>query len=128
MPKVSDMIQSKFLRKEDLDDDLIVTVKSVKLEDMPGDDNEQRWVVYFRELPKGLVLNVTTIRALESAFGNDTDQWLGGKVELYVDPAVTFKGKVVGGLRLRARKSKTAVLAALAGKPAQEDFNDEIPA
>jgi len=122
------MIQSKFLRKEDLDDDLIVTIKTVKLEDMPGDDGEQRWVVHFRELPKGLVLNVTTIRTLESAFGSDTDQWLGNKVELYVDPGVSYKGKVVGGLRLRARKSKMPALAALAGKPAQEDFNDEIPA
>ena len=123
MPKVSEMIQSKFLRKEDLDDDLLVTVKKITLEDMPGDDNEQRWICYFRELPKGLVLNVTTIRALEGAFGGDTDQWVGGKVTLYVDGGVMFKGKVVGGVRLRPYKAK----AALAAKPAPEDFNDEVP-
>lgn len=121
MPKVTEMIQSKFLRKEDIDDDLLVTVKKIALEDMPGEDGEQRWVVYFRELPKGLVLNVTTIRTFEAAFGGDSDDWIGNKVTLYVDPAVSFKGKIVGGLRIRphkAAKPKSAVV---------EDFNDEIP-
>lgn len=128
MPKVSDMIQSKFLRKEDLDDDLLVTIKKLLLEDMPGDDGEQRWVVYFRELPKGLVLNVTTIRTLESSFGGDTDVWVGNKVTLYCDPNVSFKGKVVGGLRLRPYKATKATLAAVVPKVAPEDFDDQIPA
>ena len=95
MPKVSEMIQSKFLRKEDLDDDVLVTIKRIALEDMPGDDGERRWVAYFKELPKGLVLNVTTIRTLESALGGDTDDWIGARVTLFVDPGVQFKGKVV---------------------------------
>ncbi|MGD9597625.1 MAG: hypothetical protein AB7G76_06310 [Steroidobacteraceae bacterium] len=123
MPKVTEMIQSKFLRKEDIDDDIIVTVKKLALEDMPGDDNEQRWVVYFRELPKGLVLNVTTIRTLEAAFGGDSDDWIGSRVTLFVDPNVSFKGKVVGGLRVRPFKTPKA-----APRPLVEDgFNDEIP-
>ena len=120
MPKVSEMIQSKFLRKEDLDDDVLVTIKKVTLEDMPGDGGEQRWVLSFKELPKGLVLNVTTIRTLESAFGGDTDDWVGGKVTLFVDPGVQYKGKVVGGVRLRPHKAKVA--------QAPADFNDQIPA
>ena len=122
MPKVSEMIQSKFLRKEDLDDDVLVTIKKIALEDVPGDGGEQRWVCYFRELPKGLVLNVTTIRTLESAFGGDTDDWVGGKVTLFVDPGVQYKGKVVGGVRLRPHKAKVVP----ASTPA--DFNDQIPA
>lgn len=126
MAKVSDMVLSRFLRKEDLDDDLLVTVKSVKLEDMPGDDGERRWVAYFRELPKGLVLNVTTIRTLESAFGGDTDDWIGAKVTLFVDPGVQFKGKVVGGVRLRPHKAKkTPPVAPMTG---QADFIEEVTA
>jgi hypothetical protein len=125
MPKVSEMIVSKFLRKEDLEDgdDLIVTVKKIALEDMPGDGGEQRWACYFRELPKALVLNTTSIRVMEKAYGGDTDSWIGKKVALYVDPNVSFKGQVVGGLRLRPVKPKPAAAAAAA-----EDFNDEIPA
>ena len=104
MPKVSEMIQSKFLRKEDIDDELIVTCKTVTLEDMPGDNNDQRWVLYFREIPKGLVLNATTIRVLDKSFGKHSDDWVGKKATLYVDETVQFKGQVVGGLRLRPLK------------------------
>lgn len=113
MPKVSEMIQSKFLRKDDVDDDVIVTIKDVSLEDMPGDSGDQRWVLAFRELPKGLVLNTTSIRVLEKAFGQDSDDWRGQKVSLYVDPNVSFKGQVVGGLRLRPLKAKAPKAAQL---------------
>lgn len=123
MPKVSEMIQSKFLRKEDIDDELLVTVKVVELEEMPGDGDERRWVIYFKELPKGLVLNVTVIRTLESAFGADSDDWIGRKVTIYVDHGVSFKGKVVGGLRLRPHKFKTKPQVV----PEPESLNDEIP-
>src|SRR5581483_8362074 len=105
-PKVSEMIVSKFLRKDDVDDEIIVTIKSVKLEDMPGEDGEQRWVLYFRELGKGLVLNTTTIRVLEKTYGQHSDDWTGKRVVLYVDPNVSFKGQVVGGLRIRPSKPK----------------------
>jgi hypothetical protein len=131
MPKVSEMIVSKFLRKEDIDDDLIVTCKNVALEDMPGEAGEQRWVLMFRELPKGLVLNATTIRVLAKAYGDDTESWKGQKVSLYVDPNVSFRGQVVGGLRLRPLRGKGAAaavakLAAVGGDDC-EPFSDDIP-
>lgn len=120
--KTSEMISSKFLRKEDLDEDVTVTLGDVELEDMPGDSGEQRWVLGFKELDKGLVLNTTTIRVLEKAFGNDTDAWLDKKAVLYVDPNVTYRGQVVGGLRLRPVKPK---LTLKKDAPA-EAFDDEI--
>jgi hypothetical protein len=124
MPKVSEMIVSKFLRKDDVDDEIIVSIKTVKLEDMHGDAGEHRWVLYFNGLQKGLVLNTTTIRVLEKAFGQDSDDWALKKVTLYVDPNVAFKGQVVGGLRLRPMKPKPAPAAAA---PAVPEFDDEIP-
>lgn len=123
MPKVSEMITSKFLRQSDIDDDTTVTIKGCDLQDMPGDAGEARWILHFRELPKGLVLNTTTIRVLEKAFGNDSDDWNGQKATLYVDPNVTYRGQVVGGLRLRPIKKAAKVLPA----PAAAEFNDEIP-
>ena len=121
MPKVSEMIVSKFLKKDDIDDEVIVTLKGVKLEDMPGDSNEQRWVLSFRELPKGLVLNTTTIRVLEKSFGGNSDDWVGKKVALYVDENVQFKGQIVGGLRLRPLKARPAAQATTALVPPQEE-------
>jgi hypothetical protein len=121
------MIVSKFLRREDVgDDELAVTLRDVSLEDMPGDGGEQRWVLTFRELPKGLVLNTTHIRVLEKAFGGDSEDWRGKKAVLFVDESVQFKGKVVGGLRLRPLKAATAPKPAyVAG--AEEGLDDPIP-
>jgi hypothetical protein len=110
VPLVKDMIQSKFLRKEDFDEDRVMTIKGLRLEDMPSDQSrepQQKWVLYFREEPKGMALSVTTIRVLEQAYGSDSDQWIGNKVMVYVDPNVSFGGKIVGGLRLRTPRVKT---------------------
>jgi hypothetical protein len=127
MPKVSDMIVSKFLRKEDFDEDRVMTIKGVKLEDMPGDDGQQKWVLYFREDAKGMALNVTSIRVLEKAFGDDSDMWVGKRVMLYVDPNVSFGGRVVGGLRLRAPKGQAAAPAKKDPEPSNEFADDDIP-
>ena len=133
MPKVSDMIVSKFLRKEDFDEDRVLTIKGVKLEDMPGDDGQQKWVLYFREEPKGMALNITTIRVLEQAYGGDSDQWIGNKVKVYVDPNVSFGGKIVGGLRLRTPKVTTKQAPPPPPPPQPEtagvdaEFDDDIP-
>lgn len=127
MPKVSDMIQSKFLRKEDFEEDRVMTIKNVKLEDMPGDDGQQKWVLYFREEAKGMALNVTTIRVLEQAFGDDSDQWIGNKVKVYVDPNVSFGGRVVGGLRLRTPKQGPKTPPPQPAPATDDGFDDDIP-
>lgn len=116
------MIQSKFLRKEDFDEDRVMTIKGLKLEDMPGDEGKQKWVLYFNEDDKGLALNATTIRTCERAYGKESDDWMGKKVLVYVDEDVMFGGKVVGGLRIRTPKVKTVKPAA-----GSEDFDDDIP-
>lgn len=124
MPKVSDMIQSKFLRKEDFDEDQVCTINSISLEPMQG-SNDTKWVLFFREHPKGMVLNTTTIRVLEQAFGEDSDDWIGKRVKVYVDPSVSFQGRIVGGLRLRT-PSKSQQSAPTPPK-AEEGFDDDVP-
>lgn len=131
MALVKDMIQSKYLAKADFDEDQVCTIKGVKQENLAKDDQaeELRWVLYFRDapVPKGMVMNVTTIRVLEQAFGGDTDHWVGNKVVVYVDPNVSFGGKVVGGLRLRIHKEKAAPKASQAATTAKSDqIDDEI--
>lgn len=149
VPKTSEMIVSKFLRKEDFDEDRILTIKGVSLEDMPGENSEQKWVLAFREEGKGMVMNITTIRVLEQAFGDDSDDWVGKRVMVYVDPNVSFGGKVVGGLRLRPPKKAKPGKAAPARAPERhsakkvepieeeetsgvadtegDDFDDDVP-
>ena len=130
MPKVSDMIVSKFLKKEDFPDDEVVTIKDLSLEEV-GQGGETKWVLFFKEHTKGMILNVTTIRVLEAAFGDDSDAWIGHKVKLYVDPNVTMQGKVVGGLRLMPPRKPLKPPAPVAPPPkettADTEFDDDIP-
>ena len=49
-----------------------------------------------------MVLNSTNWFAVEIEHGDDTDDWGGKKVKICVDPNVMFRGKRVGGLRLKA--------------------------
>jgi len=131
MTKVSDMIQSKYLRKEDFDEDRVLTIKSLSLEVMPGDAGDQKWVLYFREEAKGMALNITTIRVLEQAYGDESDHWIGNKVKVYVDPNVSFGGKIVGGLRLRTPKQGPKASPppppTIAQQAGAAEFDDEIP-
>lgn len=109
--KVSELIPSKYLAKADFDEDgTTLTIKKVEIEDLGRDDQtERKPIMYFRENPKGMVLNRSSLRLLESCFGDDIEPWTGKKVIIYVDPTVSFQGRIVGGLRLRVpRPPKTA--------------------
>jgi hypothetical protein len=106
--KLSDMLQSKYLKKEDVQDEVIATIvklekKNVALEDQPP---EYKWLLTFEELTKPLILNVTNIRILGKAFGEETGRWMGQQVILYVDEGVTYAGQLVGGIRLRVAKRR----------------------
>lgn len=121
--KVSQMIESKYLKKDDFEQDQVCTIKGIKQENVGRDDQpEMRWTLYFNEYAKAMVLNITTIRVLEAAFGDESDDWKGKKVMVYVDPNVSFQGRVVGGLRLRPPKKQTVKAAV----PDQE-FDGSIP-
>jgi len=85
-----------------------LTVTSVEAESVGnGEDSEEKLVLYGKEVDQGLVLNKTALRTLEEITGSDdTDDWVGAKIEVYFDPDVLFSGKRVGGLRVRAVAKK----------------------
>jgi len=57
----------------------IYTIAEVQLEKLRDKD---KYVLYFQEDTIGLPLNVTNLKALINAYGNDTDNWIGKKVRL----------------------------------------------
>lgn len=70
-----------------------------------GVGGREKLVAYIGDLDLGLPLNTENIDYLIEAFGTDeTDDWRGRKVELFVDETVRFQGRKVGGVRLRAIK------------------------
>ena len=123
--KISDMIESKYLKQSDVEDDTVVTVVGLKKVNVARDDEdpEYKWTVKFQEFAKPMVLNVTNLKRMAKALGDDTDQWTGNTVTLFVDWDIEYGGSVVGGLRIKSRsKVKT-----IAGKSADQ-INREFDA
>ena len=106
--KVHEMKDSKFLKKEDAGAGILVTIRSIDRENVAkeGAEPDMKYVMFFEETDKGMVLNMTNAQACQMACGGaeDTDDWIGHKVVLYNDPNVSYAGKITGGIRLRAPK------------------------
>lgn len=127
MAKLGEMLQSKYLKKDDVEDDMVVTIVGTKKANIAMDDQEPdiKWLVKFKELEKPLVLNSTNTQLIFKATGtDDTDDWVGKQVKLYVDENVSFGGKLVGGIRVRVPRQKAE---ATASGTKFEDFKDDIP-
>lgn len=111
MPKISEMINSSYLKKEDVGDDMVVNIVGVKKANIAREDQDpdMKWLIKFTEFEKPMVLNSTNIQLLARACdSDDTADWKGKQVILYVDDNVSFQGKLVGGLRIKSLKRKAA--------------------
>ena len=141
MPRVSDIYKSSYLRAADVEEPLTVTIKSASLEEL-GEDKDEKIVVTFKELDRGLVLNRTNADYISMICeSDDTEDWPGTRLGLFVQP-VSFKGKLVDSIRVtkpqhlkaaddmakktvsKAPRKQKAVAAAAAP---DDDMNDEIP-
>jgi hypothetical protein len=70
---------------------------------------EQKPVVWFTTLKKGLVLNKTNSRTLRAALGDDMEKWADAIIIVF--PTHTdFGGKTVGALRVRMPPPKQATV------------------
>jgi hypothetical protein len=108
MPKTSEMMQSNYLKKEDVGEDgTIVTIRDFQQVNVAakGEPEEVKWTMTFDEFEKPLVLNSTNIKLAENALGSDdTDDWIGKKIIVYSEPNISFGGKLVGGIRIKAHR------------------------
>jgi hypothetical protein len=130
MPKTSEMRESKFLKQSDVGTAVLWTVHGVERVNVAkeGAEPEYKWAMTFGESDKPLVLNSTNIQLCERIFdSDDTDDWANKKIVLYVDPNVSYGGKVVGGIRVRAPKKPAAAAAKPVSAPVQELTDDDIP-
>ena len=132
MAKIGEMIESKYLKQSDIEEDLVVTVQKVGKVNIAkeGEEPDYKWLIRYNELPKPMVLNSTNIKRLAKACdSDDTDHWIGKQVVLYVDPDVEFAGNVVGGLRIRPYKKPTEPRQVMPPQTGGkfDDMADDIP-
>jgi hypothetical protein len=106
---ISKMFPRKYFKSDDFKNDrrLTLTVSEVVPEIIKGENGEEeRWVAYFEDEDRGLVLNVTNARSLEEFSGtDDSDDWIGLRVTLFAT-RVDFAGKRVSGIRIDPAPSK----------------------
>jgi len=133
--KTHEMKESKFLKKEDVADGALLTITLIDQRNvaMPGADPEMKWCMSFAELEKPMVLNQTNIQLAERALGSDdTDDWVGRKIVAYTDHNVSYGGKIIGGIRLRAVRGKAAQAKPVPAKPVSAPpattFEEELDA
>ena len=102
MPSFRDAFPSKWLKAEDCHPPLILTIKSVGLEDIgSGSDVKRKLVLRFYETDKGFVLNVTNGNLIAALFGTDDyDEWVGSRICLG-STKVQFKDKLVDAIRVQ---------------------------
>ena len=114
MPTIHDLKQSRFLTKGDVTPPKLATICGYKYENiaMEGEAADNQYLLQFQEFEKPLVLKPVNGDLIAMALGTeDLDSWIGKQIVLFVDPTVAMKGKVVGGIRCRAPKVKTAPAA-----------------
>lgn len=133
--KIGQMMGGKYLKKDDCDPLLLLTIKEFVEENVAGSDQpeERKWVMRFSDSEKGLVMNTTNLQLAAIAFGSqDTDDWIGRQIVCFNDPSVSFGGKVTGGVRVRAPKKKAASKPVVPqepdGRPVPfDDMDDDVP-
>ncbi len=106
---INQLKESKFLKKEDCGPGILVTIQEVKQHavNLESEPEELKWCIHFAEVEKPLVLNSVNAQLIaQITKSEETDNWIGDKVVLYTDPTVSFGGKVMGGIRVRAPRNQ----------------------
>lgn len=100
--------EGTFLKHQDLGtQDWPVTILEVERQEIKNKDgsNDKKFVVYFEEIEKGLVLNTTNMNMLYKLFQTDeSDEWIGQRITLYVKDDIEYSGDLVSGIRIRSKK------------------------
>jgi hypothetical protein len=127
-----EVFPSKYLKAADLKGEpRIVMIESAHYETLKGLDGKetQKIVLYFKNLPKSLPLNVTNFGAVCDATGFlDTDDWPGQQIELY-PTRTSMGGQLVDCIRIRRPSSRPRAAVSPPPPPTRPvgEMNDEIP-
>ena len=129
MATIADLGSSKYIKQTDVQPPILVTISGYKKQNVAKADEtpEHKFVLFFKETEKGLVLNTTNGNLIADITGDkDLDGWEGKKIVLFNDESIYFSGKKVGGVRARAPKAGAKEKAPVATS-ADELEDDDLP-
>jgi hypothetical protein len=119
--KGSEVFPSRYLKAEELEEDVEVTIKKVVLEELEDKKGEkaQKPVCYFEEGPKGLILNKTNWFMIAKQHGDESDDWVGKRITLTTVDVDAF-GDVVSAIRVKAPRKPVSGSAFPKARPPQQ--------
>ena len=127
---------SKYITKEDCDPPILVQIFKMTTDQIDGDFGlEDKAVLHFHGDVKPMILGPVNKEMLKAITGaTNVGEVKNHQIVLFNDPTVMFKGKLVGGVRMRAavQSPVAAPIPAPISEPIArglptEDFNDDIP-
>jgi hypothetical protein len=121
--RASRFLSNNFFRPADLEGhgELGLTIAAAEELELWG---EEKLVLSFEREPRSLILNVTNIKQLTAAYGDETDDWAGNPVVLHLVD-VEVNGEQKRGIRVRIPKG--AAKPRPEPRSAREALDDKIP-
>jgi len=129
---------SKFIQKSEIENSphgaILVTIDRITEENVAPDNQAERikYVIHFVEAFKPWAPGTETLAVIKQIAGTgNVDDWSGTRLVLYIDPNVSFQGKITGGIRCRAPKNTIAADNApepdpeIQNEPTKAEFCDE---
>lgn len=102
MTHINSLFPSNYVAAIDLQGQLVdVQILSLKFEKV-GSDQEERPVLYFAGMTKGMVMNKTNARRIAKLYGPDIEGWFGRWITLY-ESETDFGGETVPCIRVKER-------------------------
>ena len=107
--KMNDAYPGQYLRTEDFQSPRTLTISGGQIEEVGGalNPSETKPVLQFEEEERGFVLNKTNFQWLADNLGEDSDSWIGKKVEFF-QTETNYGGKLVPCTRIRAAEQQSA--------------------
>jgi hypothetical protein len=113
MPTANDLFPTKYLSAEDLEVDISVTITGSEIATFAAQGErpaEEKLIVRFAEVQKGLALNKTNFNLIVKATGEkDSMNWNGKKITIGKE-SVTYKGDIVDAIRVKDAKASDPVV------------------
>jgi hypothetical protein len=107
--KTSELSNAKNFNADLVASPVTLTINGIERVEFERDDGppERKWVLQFDEDDRGCVLNVTRTTDIEALHGDDTDDWMGKRIELYQGQTM-MAGKKIGCVSVRAAGKEAA--------------------
>ena len=122
MTTISDAFPSNYLKAADLQNRTIkLKIDKVIFEEI-GQNKDNKPVVYFTDVKKGMVLNKTNATTIGAVHGQEFEGWTGKEIELF-EQMVPYQGQNVAAIRVRAVAEPEEAVPV---RPNRADFNDPL--